>query len=321
MYNIGLYCIIKNEYRLYEFLLYYLHLGINYFFILDDDSNIDYYDIFKKLDIDNNCYEIHKTKDLQVEITEYTFQHEFKSSYFFSSYLYDRLLTKKIDYIMQIDADEFLCFKEQSITDIIEKYQPFDAIRINWLIFGSNNIINNNSDSIIKTFIYCSEKLQELTKSITKVSSIDKSKFKYGISAHYTPIYDSCITKNILNQIIDNRSVSIKLDLSYENILKNVYLAHYVNQDFNTFVKRKILRIDTFKHLCDVNKTKVYIYNNLDDFILFVYKKYINEIDCILEEKFKIIPNEYINFLISFYNCHNLNDHINLNVMNKLYNK
>jgi hypothetical protein len=324
-YRTAVYMIIKDEIYIIELIKYYLKIGFDYFIILDDESSIDYELIFIENGINKNMYFLYKTTNIIIENFGGFFLHEAKSSFFVKNYLYNILINNNIDYVLQIDADEFLFIKDENnnindINNIINKYSPFDSLRINWLIFGSNSLYSKKSESVIKNFNRCNDKLEHYCKSLTKVSSIDLHYLSVcgGISAHFLPITGNSITKNLSNEIVDNNNVQINID---ENKEINVYLAHYVNQDFITFIKRKIIRLSHCKdEIKDIEYVKKYLYDNLSDFTEFMLLKYFNkEVNSEYNEKFKIIPDSFISFLISFFKRHDTNNKINNDIIHKLY--
>lgn len=324
-FKTAVYVIIKDEKYIIEFIKYYLKIGFDYFIILDDNSTIDYVSLFDKNNINQKMYCINTTKHFKLH-NNYIFYHEYKSSFFVSNFLYDILINNNIDYVLHVDADEFLYIKDENndtnttndINKIINKFYPFDSLKINWLIFGSNDLLSNNSESIIKSFIKCDDKLNNHTKSLTKVSSIDINILSSGnISAHFLPTYKESIVKNIMNEIVKNEQVLIDIETNEPNI----YLAHYVNQDFNTFIKRKILRLDMFKtEVENIDYAKKYLYDNLTEFTNFVSNIYLNkENDDKYYEIFKIIPKSFIDYLIYFFKYHDTNINVNYDIVNKLY--
>ncbi len=71
---------------------------------------------------------------------------------------------KNIDYVFHCDADEFLFFNNNFKNNIKKKaikfYEPFDELRINWLLFGHNKKKVNKTNSLIKEFTECGEFMQ-----------------------------------------------------------------------------------------------------------------------------------------------------------------
>ena len=127
----SVYVNVKNEKRIIEFIKYYIKIGINHFIILDDDSEEDVNEILIKNGISRHIYDI-----------IYTNRRRFHYGIYNSSELWDNellpILNKNyIDYVLYVDADEFLYTgKFKNINELIMHYQPFDSLKINWLIFG-----------------------------------------------------------------------------------------------------------------------------------------------------------------------------------------
>ena len=154
--RVAVYIILKDEARILEFVNYYLKIGVDFFIFLDDNSiDINLSEIMCKNNIAIDKYIIYNTKDICMDETELKkchFKHEAKSSFFLRKYLKTIVTENNIDFIMQFDADEFLFLKNRDIHKTINMYLQFDILKINWLVFGSNHLFNNYSDSIIKSF-------------------------------------------------------------------------------------------------------------------------------------------------------------------------
>lgn len=63
---------------------------------------------------------------------------------------------KKYDWIAFFDCDEFLTFVDDKM-DIhsflsLEKFLPFQAVHINWMIFGDNDLLDDDGRNIIERF-------------------------------------------------------------------------------------------------------------------------------------------------------------------------
>jgi hypothetical protein len=226
---------VKNEKRIIEFIKYYIKIGIDFFLILDDDSTEDVNEVLIKNNIDKNIYEV-----------IYTNGRKFLRGIYNSKELWDNelipILNKNnIDYMLFVDADEFLYLGNfKNINELISYYNPFDSLKINMLIFGSNNLIENNSDSIISQFNKSSKTLFNYVKCLTKVSSICTDKNKGFIPTSHTMNVDNGITKNIYNEIVSSQ-VTLTEKLNQTNYtFAPIYLAHYMCQDITTYIERKI---------------------------------------------------------------------------------
>jgi len=231
----AVYVNVKNEKRIIEFIKYYIQIGIDFFLILDDDSTEDVNKVLIKNNINKNIYDV-----------IYTNGRKFLQGIYNSKELWDKEIIpifnkNNIDYMLYVDADEFLYIgKFKNINELIFLYQPFDSLKINVLHFGSNNIIENNTDSIIIPFNKSAIKISDWVKCLTKVSSICTDKDKgFTPNPHVLNVYNG-ITKNILNSIVDSTIRLTEPIEKKEYIFAPIYIAHYMCQDIITYIERKM---------------------------------------------------------------------------------
>ena len=209
---------------------------------------------------------------------------------------------------------------------------PFDVLKINWLLFGSNNLFENNTNSIINTFNKSDTKLCKETggiKSLTRLSKIDIEKNQYG--PHCLPILKNSIVKNIFNNILptyEKISEATPFLSDNESYTNNIYIAHYASQDYKTFIKRKFtnkgnvqwmvsnwIKIPSRKEAYDCVD---FIINNFEEFSEYFYLKknrITNEKTIKFEEKITI-PLIYVNNMINFFNFFDRNQIENNNIIN-----
>ena len=311
-----LYTTVKNEKRLIEFINYYKKLGINYFIILDDNSKYPVNKMLLDNNIDKNIFTVLMTGNRSFWNIYCTAQH-------FDNEVFPVLKEKNIDYILYVDADEFLFLnKFDNMNDLINHYSPFDSLKINWLLFGSSKLKENTSDSIINTFNLSSEFLSSYIKSLTKVSSIDTTTIK-SKNPHAFNIKKNGISKNILNEILnieETNAITCKnLNIHYKKA--PVYIAHYLLQDVYTYIDRKVLGFIFNRnsyHLSNeqielVNKNK----NIISDFILETNQEitmiYLDKLVDLLKMDKKQIDHYYSRFN---YFDKNINNIINNDIKN-----
>jgi hypothetical protein len=252
--------------------------------------------------------------------------------YTWKNLIVPKLIEKNIDYLLYVDVDEFLYINNfKNIQELVTHYLPFDVLKINWLFFGSNNLLNNDGiNNIIDLFSRSNNVLCNSTgalKTITKVLSISLDNNTYQYGPHTLPIIENSIVKDIENNLqlsygnnLDHLTKSL-LDNNYEN---KIYIAHYSCQDLITFVRRKFTNKENYYwwiNAIGINSRKS-IYNyidiinaNFNEFVNYLYYKINNPIE---ENNFNI-PNEYINKIISLYNLFNTNNIINNNLYNFKY--
>lgn len=151
--------IFKNE-ALYleEWIEYHRFIGINKFYLYNNNSNDNYMDILKPY-IQKNI----------VELKEYPGDSKQMDAY------NDCLMKHKKDtkYILFIDIDEFIFDKDfnalNKVNDTFSNNKLASAIQINWMIFGSSNEKLYVAKPVLKRFQYRSKidfDMNKHTKSI-----------------------------------------------------------------------------------------------------------------------------------------------------------
>jgi hypothetical protein len=155
-YFLSLCCIIKNERNLEEFIMYYRILGVEHFYIYDNESSMPIskrlsHSYFKKictiipfpgkiqqLNAYNNCLKHHG--------------HE-------------------TNWLIVVDGDEFICPKNKkhfSLRDFLKEYKGYHAIGINWVMFGSSFHEKKQDGFIIDNFRHCENHQNKHIKTICK---------------------------------------------------------------------------------------------------------------------------------------------------------
>lgn len=202
-YYLSLCCIIKNEKYLEQFITFYHILGVEHFYIYDNDSNpsisqrlnTDYFrerctiipisGKVKQLPAYNDCIE--KTKD-------------------------------ETKWLIVVDGDEYIYPKEDfSLRDFVNKYENYHAIGINWVMFGSSFHEKSQDGILIDKYRYCENKQNQHIKTICQpkftinfrdphsVNLNDKSKY---VDANY----------NIINGPFNNNSTINKIQINHYHL-------------------------------------------------------------------------------------------------------
>ena len=178
-YKVAIHTPVKNEHCLKEWILHYKNLGFNYFIIFDDKSDIPVETYFKNINVD---FTILRDEQPVFDISFVKKNRSFSRKELLEDKVFPLCREKKIDYLAIFDADEYLYFKNfKDVNQMIDYYNPFDTIKINWLIYKCDKYeIKNNS--LKNEFLYSQRYLLSYYKSLTKVSSILSSVHN---SAHY----------------------------------------------------------------------------------------------------------------------------------------
>ncbi len=325
----------RNEKFIIEWVNYYIRLGFNYFIVYDDLSDKPIQEVFEENNIDKVIYKIYRNNshaNLYDNLHQAFTQHISNSNMLWKNTIIPELLQNNIDFVFQIDIDEFLFLNNfKNIDNLVQNYMPLDVLKINWLLFGSNNIFNNTSDSIINTFNKSETKLCKATgglKSLTRVSKIHMEETQYG--PHCLPILKNSIVKDIFNNIIpcyDKITEATPFLSKNDSYSNNIYIAHYACQDLKTFVKRKFTNKNNvqwmlsnfikFKTRKEAYDCVDFIDSNFHDFTEYFYlkkNKLTNEKTNKFEEKLTI-PINYINNMIEFFRFFDRNQEENNDII------
>ena len=229
---------VKDEIRLKEWILYYTKLQVDLFIIIDDYSTIPVKTYFDELNINN--YEIIILNEPTLNSDTLLISWNTRTSAIKDNVL--PICNKhNIDYILYIDADEFLYLNKcKNMQEVIQYYQPFDELKINWLLFNNYGLKTNETNSLIHTFTLSQKYINKFTKSFIKVSSIVT-----GLDAHSCLLHSPYISKNIFNNInIPKPSCTTTFKFSDINEIHYIncplFIAHYVYKSIREFVERKL---------------------------------------------------------------------------------
>jgi len=311
MVRVGVYVRNKNEANIIEFMNHYYSLGFSFILMLDDYSNIHPSSI-----IGNNFKG--KYKIIQVAnniINKYPNRIAYlNNSEVFKTYILPEIKTY-MDYCLYVDMDEYLVIKYNNINAVIDFYQPFDQLKINWVFFGNNNIKKSNDLSKLKPlFTKSLLKFNKMVKSLVKVNSIMSNNDPHAFNING-------ITKNILNEISNESSIDKNLqNYTFKDV--NIYIAHYMTQDTFSFIKRRFCRdtqnidqrVNALNYIDDKNIIKQnllnYINTNINSIVDYIHGDHDN-INMFLD----IYRDTLIFIKHNFFKGHNRNDTNNFDLI------
>ena len=233
---------VRNEQRILEWVNYYYKIGVNHIILLDDNDYEDNTLNQCLKNINPSLFTIIKDKSkTNLEHIKCNYTH---SKEHWTTNIQPCLKQLNATYLFKIDADEFLYLnKFKNIQEMIEFYEPFDSILINWLLFGGSYLKRNDKNTITNVFTKSDNNLHFHVKSLAKVNSI----IDFNNNSHTFRLKNNSIIKDIDNNIVNfnqdsKKSIDItshKLpDMNYKN---RIYIAHYISQDYYTFIQRKFL--------------------------------------------------------------------------------
>lgn len=345
MYKYVVYAQMKDEDNILSFWVeHYIKLGFDHIYIVDDNS------INPIVDIINN-----KDKQYLDKITVITldfnnddfFTNNIEGSKFYDQAIYNQYKSNRQSYILNIfcklyitniewificDADEFLYLKNKDtigeyIYENISKYPNMSGIMFRWLCYGTSYHSYFPKGHLFENFIYSSSKLHFEVKSISKVN--DCLSFYYHFcKLKKDKLYYSSEKNNMVVRSGQLERNSILLD--YTDV--DAFCAHYITQDCNTFVKRRIRRKRAeYNNYRDANSIINYInsWNKVINKSMLKYiNKTINEGICNLKvvdidkynEKYNTKCNNIYEMLIHFFDNKTEVIYTDINELRKKFN-
>ncbi len=208
-YKLSIISIFKNETMILKnWLNHYIWQGIEHFYLIDNDSTDKPLSILQEY-IDNGYVSyFHRPK-------KYSQVEHYQEIFNIAN------LKEKTKWLIVADLDEFW-YSPEKLINVIDKYNDYNVIYSNWLMFGNSNNILQPIDVRVSN-IYRSKDHAHLQKWIVKTNSINSS----DINIH-----------NINN----TNSITVN-DL--------IKLNHYPIPSVEYFIKIKMTRGDATTHIYD----------------------------------------------------------------------
>jgi hypothetical protein len=214
----------RDELRVLEWISHHINIGFDYIYIYDHKSVLPIKSIIKpnKNIIVKNIDEINKKSNLIDRSVDYAKLNNF-------------------DWMLYLDMDEFLVLpNDDNIVSFLLKYDNYEQIGINWLMFGSNFHKSEPIGTMIENYTMCSTLLDQHIKSFVRPNKVINT-----LNAHVYKTLD--FSKSIgvdykpLNEINKHLHKCEILEVKKPNfLLINAFIAHYYTQSYETYYNRKI---------------------------------------------------------------------------------
>jgi hypothetical protein len=153
-YNISLCCIIKDERYLEEFIIYYTIIGVEHFYIYDNESKIPIKERLSNDYFKNICTII----DFSGKVQQLN--------------AYNNCLEKyghETNWLIFVDGDEYILPKKHdNLKDFLNDYNDAYAIGINWIMFGSSFHEKKQDGFLIDKYRMCDNSQNPHIKTILK---------------------------------------------------------------------------------------------------------------------------------------------------------
>ena len=220
--TITLFTNARNERNIREWAAHHLLIGFDQIIIFDHKSTIKLTSVFQNFDrrvrVIDVSY-IDKPKIILMNIAA-TIARQMKSKY-----------------MLYLDADEFFILNESfvGIKHFLLQYPYAHSIGVNWLMFGSNHLTTEPPNGILSNYTKSDRLLNQHVKSIVRTSEVVNA-----TNPHYYNIRNSSRMIGIdRRQVVGDKAFHNTAIMPFENA--PAYIAHYINQSEETFVRRKCL--------------------------------------------------------------------------------
>ena len=273
---LSLVCIIKNEQYLEEFILYHYLLGVEHFYIYDNESDIP---IKKRL----NHYLYQKIctinyfpgKVKQIEAYNHCIFHYGKDT----------------EWLAIIDGDEYILPKKHdNLVSFLKDYENYSAIAINWINFGSNYYQFKQQGYLIENYTYCEIKPDGHIKTICRPKDV-----KRIINPHFV------LLKNKNEGYIDCNKKKVILDdknefFNYTQTTDIIQINHYWGKSYQEMEEKIDRGRATMNSKRSMPPNYHILYNEKQDNLIIT--KYLNQLKNLFEalntqpEMYKILNND-----------------------------
>ena len=144
----------------------------------------------------------------------------------------------KYTWMLYLDADEFLVLSNNTVHDFLSSYKNVNQIGLNWIFFGSNYLSVEPSGMMLESYVRCNSKINKHVKSFIKPNSI------IGIyNAHSYKTLDPLRTISCYKSIPMDSIEPWFIDIPNKSYIDMpAYVAHYVNQAYSVYTKRRLNR-------------------------------------------------------------------------------
>lgn len=175
-YNVSICLIFKNEAPfLKEWLDYHLTVGVDHFYLYDNNSNDNYQEIIQSY-IDKGLVTLINWPEQNSQFKAY--------KHCYANY---RNVTNWMSFL---DADEFICLKyKTSIKEWLMDFGKYHAVNIHWLMFGTGGVLKHDyNKNVIEQYYTCWSKLSPHGKCFIN-TRYDIANFGTWYVHHHTYMY------------------------------------------------------------------------------------------------------------------------------------
>lgn len=255
--KVGLFCNARDEKNIKEWAAHHLLIGFDFIIIFDHKSKIPLTDIFSNFD--------KRVSVIKIDLEDGNIKQKLMNN---AIIIANRI---NLDWFIYLDADEFLILNNlfKGIKHFLNTYSYADSIGINWVMFGSNNLVEEPTGLILENYTKSCLMIDRHVKSFVRTQEA-----KHSDNPHYYHIKNPLRSFGLLFNKLQYPQCFSKIILPYYKA--PAYIAHYVYQSEETYINRKIkLKGDDGRIRSDMGKE---IHNHYNDIINLQPQKYIKQL-------------------------------------------
>ena len=281
-YFLSLCCIIKDERYLEEFIIYYRLLGVEHFYIYDNDSAQP---ISERL---NHCY----FKNI---CTIIVFPGRIQQINAYNNFIEN--YKNETKWLIIVDGDEFIFPKNHnSLRDFLKDYQDYHAIGINWVMFGTSF-----HDKIQQGFVIDNYRYSEGTQN-KHIKTICKPEFVIKIANPH------CVILEDPNKYVDPYKRVIGGPFNELHTIDIIQINHYWGKSLEEhYEKRDRGRATTDKLRVIIDNPHLKYNNIIDNMLPNIYLNSLKKTYYLLSinlEVYKLLNTDLVFNLIEEYYDH-----------------
>lgn len=218
--RVSLFANVRDEKHIREWAAHHLLLGFDDIIIYDHKSKIPLKKIFTNFDKRVHIINVsHYENPVKILLMNNSIN-----------------IAKKLkaDWMIYLDADEFLIFndKNMNIKNFLDKYKHADLLGINWLMFGSNNMVSDPDGLIVDNYTKSEFILDPHIKTFVRPNEITIAN-----NPHFYHIRRKKRMYDLLNKVIPEPYYKNNINLNCKQV--TAYIAHYIIQCEESFIQRK----------------------------------------------------------------------------------
>jgi hypothetical protein len=171
--------------------------------------------------------------------------------------------TLKADWMLYLDADEFLILndKNMNVKQFLEQYNNAHSLGVNWLMFGSNNLKEDPNGLILENYTKSELILNKHVKSFVRPKEVLRA-----TNPHFFNIKNKLRMVGLDKKRLVQPYAHHAMNCAFNKVV--AYIAHYVTQSEETFRNRKCRPTDdtgTMKHASNYDVTLIHSRHNAHD--------------------------------------------------------